>query len=618
MKTIKQFIPVILGILLGGGILLGTANAVSILQPQQGGTGISTSTAGNVGKALIISSINPLVYGFGNAGGGTSSVTINQVTTSTFIISCTSGCSVTTSTDSTGAETIAFSINAGGTGNTNSTGTANYIAMFTGVNSIQTSSIINENGVISFLNNIEVASSSNSTSTPGITIGTGANSSTLGISIAGKRANIGYDPVRANMYLQAGTSIGALKGIDFIVGGDGSTFPSGTIALTLGNTGNATFNKNVTISGLSSLQETKLASTTNTGNFTNTGNISNTGTFAFTGYSSNPQLFAADSTTGIHFDAPGIVSFHNGGNQTMLLSSTNRVGIGNFAPTAYLTILPTSTAAATNYDLLTISSSSGILYLNVSSTGQTYIKELNTPSTTVSGTLNAGTLQQGGTGVVLTTRNVNTNAPLGGGGALSGDLTLTCTTCVTSVTAGTGITSSGGTTPAITNIGVTSLASSSPITVSNATGSVTVSCATCVTSVTGGSGISSTGGTTPVISASSSFASSSVSINIYDATTTAPYGMGKWRVPTGITIDTVSCDEFAAATSTVTLYQTTALASVANAANIVTGLQCGITGNTTTTFNLATLNANDFIIASTTATAGTPSWTTVNIHFKKN
>lgn len=36
---------------------------------------------------------------------------------------------------------------------------------------------------------------------------------------------------------------------------------------------------------------------------------------------------------------------------------------------------------------------------------------------------------------VPTTRSVNTTSPLGGGGALSGDLTLTCTTCVTATSA---------------------------------------------------------------------------------------------------------------------------------------------------------------------------------------
>jgi len=43
--------------------------------------------------------------------------------------------------------------------------------------------------------------------------------------------------------------------------------------------------------------------------------------------------------------------------------------------------------------------------------------------------ISTGTLKQGGTAVVLQSRAVNTSAPLGGGGALSGDLTITCATC---------------------------------------------------------------------------------------------------------------------------------------------------------------------------------------------
>nr|AUN37449.1 hypothetical protein [uncultured bacterium] len=40
-------------------------------------------------------------------------------------------------------------------------------------------------------------------------------------------------------------------------------------------------------------------------------------------------------------------------------------------------------------------------------------------------------------GGVATTRNVNTTSPLGGGGALSSDLTLTCSTCTTTIASGT-------------------------------------------------------------------------------------------------------------------------------------------------------------------------------------
>jgi hypothetical protein len=79
--------------------------------------------------------------------------------------------------------------------------------------------------------------------------------------------------------------------------------------------------------------------------------------------------------------------------------------------------------------------------------------------------------------IVRDTRTIGTTAPLGGGGDLSGNLTITCLTCVTAVTAASPLASSGGTTPEI-------------------------SCATCVTAVTGNSPITSTGGTTPAISCS--------------------------------------------------------------------------------------------------------------------
>lgn len=58
----------------------------------------------------------------------------------------------------------------------------------------------------------------------------------------------------------------------------------------------------------------------------------------FIGYSALPQLTAADITTGLHFDGPGIVSFHNGGIQTMLLSSINNVGIASSSPGQKLSV----------------------------------------------------------------------------------------------------------------------------------------------------------------------------------------------------------------------------------------------------------------------------------------
>jgi hypothetical protein len=79
---------------------------------------------------------------------------------------------------------------------------------------------------------------------------------------------------------------------------------------------------------------------------------------------------------------------------------------------------------------------------------------------------NSGNINLSATGCVPTSRTISTTSPLGGGGDLSANRTLTCTTCVTSVTGTSPISSSGGTTPAI-------------------------SCSTCVTTA-GGQSISGT------------------------------------------------------------------------------------------------------------------------------
>jgi hypothetical protein len=57
----------------------------------------------------------------------------------------------------------------------------------------------------------------------------------------------------------------------------------------------------------------------------------------------------------------------------------------------------------------------------------------------ISGAINinsGGVATLTGSGIVLSTRNINTSAPLGGGGALSADLTLTCTPCIVNGGAG--------------------------------------------------------------------------------------------------------------------------------------------------------------------------------------
>lgn len=64
-------------------------------------------------------------------------------------------------------------------------------------------------------------------------------------------------------------------------------------------------------------------------------------------------------------------------------------------------------------------------------------------------TNNSGVVTSYATGCVPTSRSISTTSPLGGGGDLSADRTLTCTTCVTGVSGTSPISSSGGTTPAI-------------------------------------------------------------------------------------------------------------------------------------------------------------------------
>ncbi len=81
-----------------------STGAISILQGYQGGTGISTTTAGNVGYVLSISSVNPLTYTFiPAASGGTATTTINGVMGPVFLFSATSTGSTVGYSTSTGS-----------------------------------------------------------------------------------------------------------------------------------------------------------------------------------------------------------------------------------------------------------------------------------------------------------------------------------------------------------------------------------------------------------------------------------------------------------------------------------------------------------------------------------
>ena len=114
------------------------------------------------------------------------------------------------------------------------------------------------------------------------------------------------------------------------------------------------------------------------------------------------------------------------------------------------------------------------------------------------------------------------------------------------------------------------------------------------------------------------FASSSMTFNLYDATTTAPYSYAKWRTEIARTITEISCDEYAAATSTWELYRATGLGSEANASMILGSISCGISGTTSNTFTTSSLNTGDFLFAHATGTfGGTPTWTALNVYFRK-
>ncbi len=132
-------------------------------------------------------------------------------------------------------------------------------------------------------------------------------------------------------------------------------------------------------------------------------------------------------------------------------------------------------------------------------------------------------------------------------------------------------------------------------------------------------------GGTSVISSSTVFClasttvqTGSLTMNQFDATTTKPYSYVKTQIPFNITITQISCDEFASAsTNTIAIYRATSTANMAIDSVILGSLGCGITGTSTASFTTTTVLAGQFIIASTTATAGTPTWSAINIKYTK-
>lgn len=114
-------------------------------------------------------------------------------------------------------------------------------------------------------------------------------------------------------------------------------------------------------------------------------------------------------------------------------------------------------------------------------------------------------------------------------------------------------------------------------------------------------------------------ATGSVMIPLLDATTTVPYAYNEVGFDFPATIYKIVCSEYAAATTTVDLFKIKSPTSTAVGGGtlISTSTACGINGTTTIAFNSSTITAGDYIVASTTATAGTPSWTRIFIFYNK-
>lgn len=114
------------------------------------------------------------------------------------------------------------------------------------------------------------------------------------------------------------------------------------------------------------------------------------------------------------------------------------------------------------------------------------------------------------------------------------------------------------------------------------------------------------------LTVSSTIASSSFTLAINNATTTAPsFTKASWDYK--ISLSKIACvDE--AGTTTLQIYKSTGITSNTNLSQIVASLPCGTGGNSTTTFTTSTLAANEAFFVNVTSTAGTPTLTTVVIN----
>ena len=145
MTMKKYLIAGIIGLAILCGIQVATTQATSCIQAQQGGTGLCSG--GTVGQSVIVSSTNPLVLGFGSATGGSGSVTINKITTSTYTLVGSASVVIATSTDASGQGIFTFTASGGSVSSTNVYAGAGISVSQVGVNATVTNiGVLSVNG----------------------------------------------------------------------------------------------------------------------------------------------------------------------------------------------------------------------------------------------------------------------------------------------------------------------------------------------------------------------------------------------------------------------------------------------------------------------------------------
>lgn len=161
------------------------------------------------------------------------------------------------------------------------------------------------------------------------------------------------------------------------------------------------------------------------------------------------------------------------------------------------------------------------------------------------------------------------------------------------------------------SIAVFSVSSSSVTTVN---GPLTVQATTTIPTVTASSPLATDANNN--IIAKPALASSSLTFNIYDATTTAPYRFAQSCFNKTITIAKITVSEFAAAaTDTIQWIRTTALATSTLDTQIATSTAATSISTSTTSFSSSTITAGTCLTAVVSSTVGTPSWTVAEVDY---